>query len=92
MLTCRKIQRKLTSNFDVYKTLLGVAHGTFHRMNQGKMTNKPGISLLEPLSGNRTCKEAGVPSQWCALCQIGSHLSEQSKGIIFRHSAGEINK
>ena len=74
--------RKLTSNFDVYKTLLGIAHGTFHRMNQGKMTNKPGISLLEPLSGNRTCKEAGVPSQWCACVKL-AHISMNSRRAIF---------
>ena len=74
--------RKLTSNFDVYKTLLGVAQSTFHRMNQSKMTNKPGISLLETLPGNRTCKEAGVPSQWCACVKLAQIPMNSQKIIL----------
>ena len=73
--------RKLTSNFDVYKTILDVVHGTYRRNSQDKMTNKPGISLLEPFPGNRTCEEAGVPSQWCACVKL-VHMPVNSPRII----------
>ena len=72
---------RTSQNFDVYKTLLDIVHGTYRRNSQGKLTNEPGISLLEPIPGNRTCKEAGVPSQWCTCVKL-VHMPVNSPRVI----------
>lgn len=65
--------KRLTSHFDMYKTLVHIlktfdvdskAGDTYTRLYKQK-----GYSLLEPVPEDRSCKDAGIPEGYCACGQ-----------------------
>ncbi len=65
--------RRLTSNFDIYKTLLNVLNKNFQKSSKHGEAG----SLFSPVPFDRSCKDAGIPKQWC-LCQTMKSISSQS--------------
>ena len=69
-LNLKNHSRTLTSNFDIYKTLLRVLHNKFQEEEFGRKFQKPGHSLFNIMSSKRTCQDAGIPEQWCACVKL----------------------
>lgn len=57
--------RKLTSPFDVYKTLQAIVGGNYMEMGN---EYGPGLNLFSHIPENRSCNAAGIPYHWC-VCQ-----------------------
>ncbi|KAH9491793.1 hypothetical protein Btru_029522 [Bulinus truncatus] len=55
--------QRLTSPFDVYRTLMDVLN-----LKQ-KAAGERGISLLRHIPVNRTCSDAGIDTHWCTCVQ-----------------------
>ena len=56
----RRNTRRLTSHFDVFKTLMDLMGGASRKAHKER-----GDSLLSPLPEKRTCKKIGIPSYGC---------------------------
>lgn len=97
----RHNSQRLTSTFDLHKTLLALASlgtgNTTNLLNASWMslTDDPlvasrGISLFEEVPWNRTCAEAGVNGHWCACeeyvpLDIRSSLSLSIAAYVVDH-------
>ncbi len=65
--------KRLTTNFDIYKTLKGILNRDYSPPSLGTIDeNSPGINLLSAIPETRGCKEAGAPEHWCAC---GSYIT-----------------
>uniref|UniRef100_A0A0K0EB62 Sulfatase N-terminal domain-containing protein n=1 Tax=Strongyloides stercoralis TaxID=6248 RepID=A0A0K0EB62_STRER len=63
-------KNRLTSNFDIYETLLDIVNITrLNGMNEQEFSKERGLSLFRnKISPNRTCFEAKIPENFC-VCQ-----------------------
>ncbi|CEF71356.1 Protein of unknown function DUF229 family and Alkaline phosphatase-like, alpha/beta/alpha domain and Alkaline-phosphatase-like, core domain-containing protein [Strongyloides ratti] len=63
-------KNRLTSNFDIYETLLDMVNITrLNDMNEQEFSKDRGLSLFRnKISPNRTCYEAKIPENFC-VCQ-----------------------
>lgn len=61
--------KKLTSPFDVYRTLQDVLNKTFSKTydsdNNYQKLNSRGISLFKRIPANRNCLQCGIPESFC---------------------------
>ncbi|CAL4129784.1 unnamed protein product, partial [Meganyctiphanes norvegica] len=87
---------KLTSNYDIYETLLDIAHLRFMDLkyvNSTVNTTQRGISLFKNIPDTRTCGSAGIPTHFCT-CQATQQVDMEDpvlkKGQNFLLSS--INK
>lgn len=82
--------RKLTSPFDLHETLRAILNQEFVDSNR---IYKRGISLFQPISGDRMCEDAGIPINYCN-CAPGEKIFELSALSIraAKFSVMEINK
>ncbi len=62
----------LSSNFDIYRTLLEIPQNVFQRRLKFKASASRtlGQSLFTAISSQRTCTLAGIPEQWCACVKL----------------------
>ncbi|XP_063864808.1 uncharacterized protein LOC135102972 isoform X2 [Scylla paramamosain] len=75
---------RLTSNFDVYETLLDLAYGRF--ADPAYVTSTPsrtkrGTSLFRNILWNRSCAEANIPTHFCS-CQDTHELTEEDPYLV----------
>ncbi|XP_045112884.1 uncharacterized protein LOC123505533 isoform X2 [Portunus trituberculatus] len=75
---------RLTSNFDVYETLLDLAYGRF--ADPAYVTSTPsrtkrGTSLFRNIPWNRSCVEANIPTHFCS-CQDTHELTEEDPYLV----------
>ena len=64
---------KLVSHFDLHRTILSLLPSPPDDPDQVETQHTP-ISLLTPIPNNRTCSEAGVPTNYC-VCTPERYLS-----------------
>ncbi|XP_014789005.2 uncharacterized protein LOC106882747 [Octopus bimaculoides] len=57
-------QERLVTPFDVHETMLDILDST--RMFEPVDYSTRGLSLLQPIPLNRTCKSAGIAMHWCS--------------------------
>ncbi|CAI2354498.1 unnamed protein product [Caenorhabditis sp. 36 PRJEB53466] len=60
---------KLTSNFDVHKTLHDIVHMRFGKNKNVEVDNGRGISLFDAIPNTRSCYDVHVPENFC-MCMI----------------------
>lgn len=76
----RRNQDRLTTPFDVHATLL-------HLLQPGRRSppngtaGALGISLLEPIPGERTCEQAGILPHWCP-CQTHKPVPVTEPAVV----------
>jgi len=58
------VENRLTTPFDVHRTVLEFANGAVDSATREGMSNF-GSSLFEPISERRTCEQAGIPDHFC---------------------------
>ncbi|WKY07396.1 hypothetical protein Q1695_007107 [Nippostrongylus brasiliensis] len=80
---------KLTSNFDIHKTLQDVVRMSFGKKRTGSSSNGRGISLFDEISANRSCRDAYIAENFCT-CLIKRTIGNQSKDEIKKRE--ELNK
>ena len=69
-LNLKRNSRKLTSNFDIFKTLIHVVQNKFQSEEPSDKSATIGQSLFQNVLSNRTCQDAGIPEQWCACIKL----------------------
>uniref|UniRef100_V5GWQ5 Sulfatase n=1 Tax=Ixodes ricinus TaxID=34613 RepID=V5GWQ5_IXORI len=57
---------RLTSPYDTYETLRDILSLGWNGSQTDKRVSDFGISLFRAIPANRTCEQAGVPSQYCS--------------------------
>ncbi|KAK7083891.1 hypothetical protein SK128_009527, partial [Halocaridina rubra] len=63
----RSNTRRLTSNFDIYVTLLDIVNQAYaDPAKSAPVIPQRGLSLFKLVPANRTCEDAGVPEHYCA--------------------------
>ena len=60
---------KLTSNYDVYLTIMEVLEGSFDLSQELETFSGYGTSLFRNVSEDRSCSEAGIPEHYCACVE-----------------------
>ncbi|CAB0014499.1 unnamed protein product [Nesidiocoris tenuis] len=81
-------RKRLTSPYDIHETLKDLVnltrisneYFTNRRIKQDMVskTSRLGQSLFRPISPDRSCKNAGIPEEWCS-CHTNKPLSITSK-------------
>lgn len=80
----QKNKYRVTSHFDIYQTLKGIADGNFgdKKINKKFPRQMKGVSLLHNvLPANRTCKEAHVPENHCTCLVPEPQIITENKNM-----------
>lgn len=75
-------QRRLTSPFDLYETLVDILNNDFSEKSIFRKRPYPrGISLFRRIPKDRTCNDAGIAEHYCA-CYTAEKANVTSKKIM----------
>lgn len=61
-------RQRLTSNFDLHQTLLDIVNERYDDSPREKVPGR-GLSLFGEIPAKRTCRDAGIPVQYCTCLQ-----------------------
>lgn len=94
MANLRRNTRALTTHYDVHETMLDLMNLTTLESEELKnranyWNRRAGLSLFLPISGDRTCKNADIPTEWCT-CHESSVVSVQNS-LVQRAAATLVN-
>lgn len=84
--TLHNNKNKLTTQFDIYETLVDLLH--FKPDLSNRTTNARGISLFQEIPKSRTCKQASILPHWCTcatqkkLSVTNSVVRKVAKGLL----------
>ena len=84
-------QHRLTSNFDIYRTLLNIAT---NRLNEsGSLeTNNKGLSLFTEIPRARTCQHADIPVNFCTCQETVTDNFSSNRSLNELYSASEVDE
>lgn len=75
----RENQNRLINPYDLYQTMLDILKRSGYKINTLNKDACPNCtSILEPISPERTCRDVGIPSEYCA-CKDYKSISTNSK-------------
>ncbi|GAB6030797.1 hypothetical protein CHUAL_007644 [Chamberlinius hualienensis] len=77
----RSNRHKLITAFDLHETLKAIINCNFSSSSgaDDAENNPRGVSLFQPISGNRTCDDAGIPAIYCACRENVVEMARDSE-------------
>ncbi|CAI4223546.1 unnamed protein product [Auanema sp. JU1783] len=90
--TLKENSAKLTTQFDLYQTLLGIANGDLKNSPTGKISRKRSYSLFHPTPEIRHCFEANIPEDYCpCFTELSINLDEATvPASVFLNSMNDM--
>lgn len=79
--------KKLTSHFDLHETFAAILKEEYLEEDVKEDISQGGISLFRPVPNDRTCEEAGIPTDFCA-CSL--QIPTNSKSQLISQKIGNI--
>ncbi|GFO28758.1 hypothetical protein PoB_005526300 [Plakobranchus ocellatus] len=84
-------QNRLSSHFDTYETLRDLLYFKAGEKPSGKLSER-GISLFREIPKERTCQQAGIPSEFCACGRLSRlNLTNQLQSLLGMALLDRIN-
>uniref|UniRef100_A0A8R1I1S3 Uncharacterized protein n=1 Tax=Caenorhabditis japonica TaxID=281687 RepID=A0A8R1I1S3_CAEJA len=80
---------KLTSNFDIHKTLHDIVHMRLGKDKTDSLNNDNGrgISLFDAISSTRTCYEANIPENFCMCMTDVSNVTSPLPNVTKKNAS-----